>query len=317
MTTRAMPFAATLADRDDVRGRTRWTMTLSVMVHAILFLLLLLPRPSSEAGETLTEIALLGPGDLEPAPAVGGAQAPRLAEETTPGARAASTTDETFRRRNDDADITPELPSLTAVDRMTTRLAAMREDVSRPVASSNVGGPSALWTTPAGAAGSTSGGGQALNLARGGTGSGGTPLALGRGGGGASASSSLAPAGMAPTRAAEPAGEAVGNAQARRTLAGAQLAGPIADRAVLHSATPAYPDWAKRDGVEAAVTLYFIVRADGSVKENILVQKTAGFGDFDDSARSALAAWRFEPLRGGRTGEQWGTITFHFKLRGA
>jgi TonB family protein len=45
------------------------------------------------------------------------------------------------------------------------------------------------------------------------------------------------------------------------------------------------------------------------------VQKTAGFGDFDDSARAALAAWKFEPLRGGRTGEQWGTITFHFRLR--
>jgi TonB family protein len=63
------------------------------------------------------------------------------------------------------------------------------------------------------------------------------------------------------------------------------------------------------------VTLYFIVRPDGSVKENILVQKTAGFGDFDDSARAALAAWRFAPLGAGRTGEQWGTITFHFRLK--
>jgi TonB family protein len=63
------------------------------------------------------------------------------------------------------------------------------------------------------------------------------------------------------------------------------------------------------------VTLYFIVRPDGSVKENILVQKTAGFGDFDDSARTALAAWRFAPLTAGRIGEQWGTITFHFRLK--
>jgi TonB family protein len=63
------------------------------------------------------------------------------------------------------------------------------------------------------------------------------------------------------------------------------------------------------------VTLYFIVRADGSVRENVLVQKTAGFAEFDDNARAALAAWRFEPLHGGRTGEQWGTITFHYRLR--
>lgn len=315
MTTTALPFDRAGADLDEVRGRTRWTMTMSVMVHAILLLLLMLPKPAQEAAASLTEITMLGPGDLEPAPAAGGAQTPRFSEVPTAGARASATTDETFRRRDEDADLLPELPSLTAVDRLSTRLAAMREDVTRPVASSNVGGPSALWTTPSGAAGKAGGGGQAVSLSRGG-GGGGSPLSLGRGGG-TGTSSSLAPAGMAPTRTEQPAGEAAGDAHARRTLAGAQLAGPIADRAVLHSVTPTYPDWAKRDGVEAAVTLYFIVRADGSVKENILIQKTAGFGDFDDNARSALATWRFEPLRGGRTGEQWGTITFHFRLRGA
>ena len=51
-------------------------------------------------------------------------------------------------------------------------------------------------------------------------------------------------------------------------------------------------------------------------RENVLVQKTAGFEEFDDNARTALRAWRFEPLHGGRLGEQWGTITFHFRLRG-
>jgi TonB family protein len=53
------------------------------------------------------------------------------------------------------------------------------------------------------------------------------------------------------------------------------------------------------------------------VKENVVIQKTAGFGDFDENARLAIRAWRFEPLRGGRTGEQWGTITFHYRLRSA
>ena len=60
-----------------------------------------------------------------------------------------------------------------------------------------------------------------------------------------------------------------------------------------------------------------MVRADGTVRENVLVQKTAGFEDFDEGARAALRAWRFQPLRDGRTGEQWGTITFHFRLRDA
>jgi len=303
-----------VADFQEVRGRTRWTLTLSVMIHAILLLLLMLPKPSTQAAQTLTEITMLGPGDLDPAPAVGGASAFRQREPVA-GALVSSPNDASFRRRDDEADVTSDLPTLTAVDRMTVRLAAMREDVSRPVASSNVGGPSALWSTPAGVPASTGGGGQALNLSRGGGGGGGTaPLALGRGGP-TGTSTTLAPAGLPTSRTEAPVGEAAGDAHARRTLAGAQLAGPIADRAILHSETPVYPDWAKHDGVEAAVTLYFIVRADGTVKENILVQKTAGFGDFDDNARAALATWRFEPLHGGRTGEQWGTITFHFRLR--
>ena len=98
-------------------------------------------------------------------------------------------------------------------------------------------------------------------------------------------------------------------------MAGASLAGPIADRKVLSTDVPDYPEWAKREAVEGSVTLYFVVRPDGTVKENVVVQKTAGFGEFDDNARAALLAWRFEPLHGGRTGEQWGTITFHFRLR--
>src|SRR5262249_19163552 len=118
-----------------------------------------------------------------------------------------------------------------------------------------------------------------------------------------------------PSNRAEEAPPSSGGETARRSLAGASLAGPIADRAILQMTQPVYPDWAKKDAVEGSVTLYFIVRPDGSVKENVLVQKTAGFQDFDESARTALRAWRFEALRAGRTGEQWGTITFHFRLR--
>jgi TonB family protein len=93
--------------------------------------------------------------------------------------------------------------------------------------------------------------------------------------------------------------------------------GPVADRPVLFYRLPEYPDWAKQEAVEGSVTLYFVVRADGVVKENVVVQKTAGFGDFDENARTALRAWRFEALKGGRTGEQWGTITFHYRLANA
>ena len=86
---------------------------------------------------------------------------------------------------------------------------------------------------------------------------------------------------------------------------------------MLSYSKPVYPDWAKKELVGGSVTLYFIVRPDGSVKENILVQQTAGFEDFDENARTALRAWRFAPLPGGRTGEQWGTITFKYRLQEA
>jgi TonB family protein len=91
--------------------------------------------------------------------------------------------------------------------------------------------------------------------------------------------------------------------------------GPIADRPVVNQVKPVYPDWATREAVEGTVTLYFVVRPDGSVRENVLIQKTAGFEDFDENARTALRAWRFEPLHEGRTGDQWGTITFNFRMR--
>ena len=310
----ALRLASLRADTDEVRRRTRWTMTVSMVLHALLFAYILAPKPAREATPELTEITLLSPGDLEPAAAGDPLPATAHERETSVGARIPVTADASFRRELDRADVATETDALSAADRMSARLAAMREDVSVPVANASASvATSAMWTTPA-TVGGSGGSGQALNLTRGGTGESGVPLALGRGGG-TSAVPALAQAAGTPSLTEAPASAPEGDAHARRTLAGAQLAGPIADRSVLRHVTPDYPEWAKRDGVEAQVTLYFIVRPDGSVKENILVQKTAGFGDFDDSARAALAAWRFAPLGAGRTGEQWGTITFHFRLK--
>jgi len=311
---RALRFDVINADLDEVSGRTRWTMTTSVVVHALLFALILLHKPVTETGPELTEITLVGPGDLEPAAAASAAPAAQ-SNEPTSGAVLAIRSDASFRRETERADVAPDADAISAADRVSARLAAMREDVSVPVANASASiGPSSMWTAPAGGPGGTGTSGSGLSLTRGGTGTGSSPLVLGRGGGTGPAPA-LAQAGGAPAVTQAPASAPEGDTHARRTLAGAQIAGPIADRAVLAHATPAYPEWAKRDGVEATVTLYFIVRPDGTVKENILVQKTAGFGDFDESARAALAAWRFAPLGGGRTGEQWGTITFHFRLR--
>jgi len=97
-------------------------------------------------------------------------------------------------------------------------------------------------------------------------------------------------------------------------LGGATLSGLVADRQVLTHPMPAYPVWATTQAVEATVTLYFLVMPDGRVKENVQVQKTAGFQDFDENAVAALRQWRFEALAGEGARDQWGTITFRYRL---
>jgi len=314
----ALDFDSRQLEREQDTARSRRGMTWSVALHAVLLLWIALARPAERERETLTEITLLGPGDMqaagEPAPA-----AMSRATEPSPGSTVAASADEHFRRESRPATIDPAPQSESAVmDRLNARLAALQSNEVTPLASGlAVGAPPVAWSVPSAAVGTGGSGQSPVALTRGGAGSGSAPIALSRGGG-----SSLAPAigvGTAPGLGATsaPATPSGGDATARRTLAGVSLAGPIADRAIVRSAKPAYPDWALRDGVEGSVTLYFVVRADGTVKENILVQKTAGFGDFDDNARAALRDWRFEPLARGRTGEQWGTITFHYRLRGA
>ena len=101
---------------------------------------------------------------------------------------------------------------------------------------------------------------------------------------------------------------------ARRSLAGAELVGEIADRPIQFHVMPEYPDWAKSQAVEGTVTLRFTVLADGRVKENIQVERTAGFAEFDDNAVAALRRWRFAPLEG-QPVEQRGAITFRYRLR--
>ena len=318
MKAKALRFDELVLDRDAARARTSRSMTVSAGLHVLLLLLLVMIKPADHEQETLTEITLLGPDGLEAA----GDPAPApvaTAPQTSQGAVVAVAHDEHFRRDARTASVDPAPQSDTSImDRMNARLAAIQSESAPTIASGPaLGAPRSALSTPAAAAGPGGDGGSPIALHRGG-GTGSSPLALARGGG-----SALVPAtatgGMPGTggSASAPAVPQGGDAAARRTLAGASLAGPIADRAILHYVTPEYPDWAKHDGVEATVTLYFVVRADGTIKENVMVQKTAGFGDFDDNARTALREWRFQPLGGGRTGEQWGTITFHYRLRGA
>jgi TonB family protein len=315
---KALSFDLSAHELEESRNRTGWTMSASLVIHGALLLWLIFLKPAAGAVEPLTEITLLGPADLQPEPAPAGAAAPASPGPTEPGVRVAQAVDDHFRRAATPADFSPDPQSnLASADRLSARLATLRQDASLPaVGGGTENAPMSLWSAPAGAPSATGGGGNGHALERGSGVGHGPVLALGRGGGSGPVTaigSDAVPAGLVEKAAAAPEADT----HARRTIAGASLAGPIADRPIVHVVTPVYPDWAKRDGVEATVTLYFVVRPDGSVKENVLIQKTAGFAEFDDNARTALAAWRFEPLHGGRTGEQWGTITFHYRLRDA
>jgi TonB family protein len=296
------------------RTRTRRALGASALGHALLLLWLVL-LPKKAVSETpLTEIAYLEPGELE-ASAGGDPQASAPAE---PGSGRAGP-DVRYERSQTKADLAlePESPSVVG-DRLSTRLAALQNDATLPAEglAPAAGMGSALGTAATAPTSLGGGGAGPVSLSRGGGGPGAAPvLSLSRGGGGSATAPALVATGTSVTRAETPAPAQDAGVSARRVVAGASLAGPIADRPVLHMARPTYPDWAKKQGVEGSVTLYFVVRPDGGVKENVLVQKTAGFEDFDESARAALLEWRFEPLHGGRTGEQWGTITFHFRLR--
>jgi TonB family protein len=308
--------AALRIDQELVRRRTRWTMTISFVVHALLFLWFTSFKTTTQDLPIVTEVVLLEPGDLNPAAAAAPETAPQRQEETVKGAPKESQSDTHFRRLDrGDVSLAPE--SNTFQDQLNSRLAAIQQQNSPLPVGTATGSPTAsLFGSSPATVGTPGGSGTApVKLNRGG-GTGGPPLELSRGGT-PGAPASLAPASIQAGKSEAAAPSKPGDATAQRTIAGASLAGPIADRPVLFYTLPTYPDWAKKEAVEGSVTLYFVVRPDGTVKENILVQKTAGFGDFDDNARSALRAWRFEALKGGRTGEQWGTITFHFRLRSA
>ncbi len=332
------------ADAQSCRVRTQRSMGTSTVIHILLLSwLVLLPKTGSETSG-ITEITLLEPGELSlggspgsgPNLSAPAAPAPRGAARIgpeTPGYAVAHSADVSFRRRADESvSPTQQNPNVFA-DRLEARLSALQAGAASPtkgVAVASIA-PAPLWGTapvPASGTGDGSGGTAPIELKRGagGTGGGGrggsgTGAGNGRGPGYGEGGSGAGPALAVPklpavtAEAAKPASET--KSAARRELAGMKLMGPIADRAVIHYAVPQYPDWAKREGIEGSVTLYFVVLADGQVKENVMVQKTAGFEDFDQNAIAALRTWKFEPLRRGQTGEQWGTITIHYRLTGA
>lgn len=293
------------------RSRTRKSTGISLVIHALLFLWLLLYRTIAPAPEVLTEISWIEPEPVRPVAVAPPAVRQPAVSRALPTPRQEP---EHFVRKTELSDFAPQPQEETAAkDRLQKTLASLERNTQqeRPkiasLAASNLSDRPAL----AAVADRTDSRGGTVSLDRSDAPASG-PVNLAR--------SEKRPAatamklGTVPEKNVEPATAAKAESTARRVIDGMSLVGPVADRMLIRYRKPGYPEWAKREGIEGAVDLYFIVLPSGKVKENILVQKTSGFEDFDRNAIDALLAWEFEPLGGGRTGEQWGAITFEYRL---
>jgi TonB family protein len=102
-------------------------------------------------------------------------------------------------------------------------------------------------------------------------------------------------------------------ASAKRT-SGAFITGPLSSRRIVRKTIPAFPRWARKQGIGATISLQFAVMEDGTVKENVIVARTSGSKAWDDEVTKALKTWQFVPLKTqGRT-DQSGVITFQFVI---
>jgi len=293
------------------RDRVQKMLVISLLAHVLFFAWLLLKQEISPEPEGIVEVSWLDPVPVPPAPAPAEVKPePQVKNQPVvpPTPR-----EEKFVREAEPAPVEPTPQELTANRDLVKKRVAALSTTSLPSSALTASTSKSLLQSAPAEAPDPGHKAAAVDLKR-------TdrvrptPRTLTRG--------PETPPRSAPTLASAPTQKAVSAAEvpdlesmARRTLDDAELAGEIANRPVVDHTMPVYPEWAKAQAVEASVTLYFVVLPDGRVKENIQVQKTAGFADFDNSATAALARWRFEALTGGQPREQWGTITFRFRLR--
>ncbi len=296
------------------RIRVRQTLLISGALHVMLLLWLLLYKPPVPIDLGAVEIDWLDPAPpvVVAAPKKKSVAVREQPREKTPPAP--MPVDEPVVRA--EPKPMPRQDTLVRNDRLSERLATMRtEPMARRPLSVNTAGASSLLKSAAAPQAAVVRPQKTVNLNRDARPT--SPaVALNR-----NVSNRVRPA-MAPvevpkqirTDAARPEDEAT---DIERTLDGVTLVGPAAGREIVKHILPDYPSWAMKQAAEATVTLYFVVLPDGRVKDNVQIRKTGGYADFDNNATAALLNWRFAPLAAGERHEQWGTITFRYRLRDA
>jgi protein TonB len=77
---------------------------------------------------------------------------------------------------------------------------------------------------------------------------------------------------------------------------------------------PAYPDAARRMGIEGTALLKIRILEDGAVGE-VHITRSAGHSSLDEAAVEAVRRWRFEPARrDGRPIQVWASLPIRFRL---
>ncbi len=95
-----------------------------------------------------------------------------------------------------------------------------------------------------------------------------------------------------------------------------QIEGELAARAIKKQVKPDYPDWAKKQGIEAVIKFRLTVLPNGLLKlDELQPEQTSGYRELDRVVYDALIQWEFEPLAAQIPQvNQTGVITFSFSL---
>ncbi len=91
------------------------------------------------------------------------------------------------------------------------------------------------------------------------------------------------------------------------------ISGPLSSRRITYKPTTPYPLWAQERGLTATISVQIGVNPDGTVKENVFVVRTSGFGSWDRLVINSVRQWKFAALQGSGI-VQTGIITFNFVL---
>ncbi len=95
-----------------------------------------------------------------------------------------------------------------------------------------------------------------------------------------------------------------------------ELVGPLQSRGIVASYIPKSPEWMQEKGIEADTAVRFFVAPNGTVKDEMSIERTSGYPELDKLVMAVLKSWQFEALsKSVKQEDQWGVVTFRFKLK--